>query len=77
MPAYRGEAQYKGKRTQILAAFPDEHIAVYRQLAAMDGVSLRDFLAASMAQLYGLDRPSWMPDLGDPERHFRELSKSA
>jgi hypothetical protein len=77
MPAYRGEAQYKGKRTQILAAFPDEHMAVYRQYAALDGVSLRDFLAASLAQLYGLDRPAWMPDLGDPDRHNRSLPKSA
>lgn len=77
MPAYRGEAQYKGPRTQILAAFPDDHMALYRQMAALDGVSLRDFVAASLAQLYGLERPAWMPDLGDPERHYRKLAKSA
>lgn len=77
MPAYRGEAQYKGPRTQMCLALPNDHMATYRKLAALDGVSLRDFVAASLAQLYGLDRPDWMPDLGDPDRHFRELPKSA
>lgn len=50
----------KGKRTPFVGRYPDDHLAVYKALAAAEGIPLGDYLARVMAAAHGLDEPSYL-----------------
>ena len=50
----------KGKRTQFVGRYPDDHLAVYKARAMAEGIPLGDYLARVMAQAHGLDEPPYL-----------------